>query len=74
MIQRWTPAVLQVTRHPSIQLVIPKVNLFDFSGPYSSSSPCSLGQEFAVRHRQVPQVPKDPKHQAKEDDDRSGQD
>ncbi len=31
MIQRWTPAVLQVTRHPSIQLVIPKVLSFSWS-------------------------------------------
>lgn len=48
-------------------LRLPKVHI-------SSSYPCSLGQEFTVRHCDVPQVPKDPKHQTKKDDDRSRQD
>lgn len=29
----------------------------------------SLGQKLLVGHREVPRVPKDPKHQAKKDDD-----
>lgn len=51
-----------------------EVHIFDFSSLYSSSYLGSLGQEFTVRHCEVPQVPKDPKHQTKEDDDRSRQD
>lgn len=55
-------------------LRLPKVHIFDFSSLYSSSYLGSLGQEFTVRYCEVPQVPKDPKHQTKEDDDRSRQD
>ncbi|KAK7167064.1 hypothetical protein R3I94_001461 [Phoxinus phoxinus] len=74
MVQRLTPAV---TRHPFCWSFESPFALQEFifklSSPYSSY-PRSPGQDFMVRYCQVPNVPKDPKHQTKEDDDRSRKD